>query len=331
MKLLQGISLNLIHTSSFKPAWWLHNRHAQTIWPSLFRLRPLISLRRERLELPDGDFLELDWTAENNGPIVVLLHGLEGNDQSHYAKSLLKHLGQMGLQAVMIYFRGCSGTVNRLPRAYHSGETGDTAYVVSQLQQRFPNRPIYAIGISLGGNVLLKWLGETSQANPLSGAIAVSVPFDLANAAEQLNQPESRVYQRYLIRSLQTSLQRRLDKMPLPIDHTSALSCKTIRDYDELVTAPMHGFVSAEDYYQKSSSRQYLSGIRTPTLILHAKDDPFMSPAAIPVEQELSSYVTLELADHGGHVGFISGHLPIRPRYWLEQRISRFFAERITA
>lgn len=320
----------MVTSSTFKPAWWLRNRHAQTIWPSVFRKRPKLPLFRERLELPDGDFLDLDWTATNPGPIVLLLHGLEGNDESHYAKGLLKHLSQLGLQAVIMYFRGCNGEMNRLPRAYHSGETGDVSYVVSQLTARFPDRPVYAIGISLGGNVLLKWLGETGQANPLAGAIAISVPFDLSNAADQLNRPGSRIYQRHLLNKLQNSLKRRLAHMPLPIDKDKALSCKTLRQYDDLVTAPLHGFSDANDYYSKSSSRQYLSAIEIPTLILHARDDPFMTTDAIPTTEELSDKVMLELADQGGHVGFVSGHLPFRPRYWLEQRISQFFRDQTT-
>ena len=320
----------MITQSTFKPAWWLHNRHAQTIWPSLFRRRPKIALRRERLELPDGDFIDLDWAPSQTGPIVLLLHGLEGNDNSHYAKSLLQRLNRLGMQGLLMYFRGCNGEMNRLPRAYHSGETGDVSHVVAQLTARFPGRPIYAIGVSLGGNVLLKWLGETGKSSPLTGAIAISVPFDLANAADQLNRPGSRIYQRHLLSELQSSLKQRLQQMILPIDTDRALTCKTIRQYDDLVTAPLHGFRDSVDYYDRSSSRQFLSAIRVPTLILHARDDPFMTSEAIPAATELSLQVTLELAEHGGHVGFISGPIPFQARYWLEERVSRFFAEQAT-
>ena len=319
----------MITTSSFKPAWWMRNRHTQTIWPSLFRVRAKISLRRERLEIPDGDFLDLDWSENSTGPIVILLHGLEGNDNSHYARTLLKHLSQNGFQAVLMYFRGCSGEINRLPRAYHSGETGDLSCVVAELQARFPDRAIFVIGISLGGNVLLKWLGETGHDNPLSGAIAVSVPFDLANASDQLNRPESKIYQAYLINKLQASLQQRLEKMQLPIDKDKALSCKTIRDYDELITAPLHGFLGAADYYQKSSCRQYLHNIQVPTLIIHSLDDPFMTQTAVPEEKELSESVRLELSARGGHVGFLGGVVPFLPNYWLEKRISNFLLDKI--
>jgi len=321
----------LIIQSSFTPAWWLRNRHAQTIWPNLFRRHPALPLIRERLELPDGDFIDLDWTAKNHNPIVLLLHGLEGNAESHYIKGLLNHLVQINFQAVTMHFRGCSGEVNRLPRAYHSGDTEDLAFVVKQLTTRFPDRPIYGIGFSLGGNVLLKWLGETIQANPLRAAVAVSVPFDLANAAQQLNQGSSRLYQAYLVRKLQRSLRLRLNNVTLPVDSTKALSCKTIREYDDCVTAPLHGFVSADDYYRKSSSRQFLSTIEIPSLIIHAQDDPFMTADAIPTAAELADKVTLELSARGGHVGFIEGYFPFKARYWLEQRISQFLIEQTTA
>ncbi|MFC1684924.1 hydrolase [Pseudomonadota bacterium] len=317
---------HLIIQSSFKPAWWLRNRHAQTIWPSLFRRCPELSLYRERLELPDGDFIDLDWTAEDNNPLVLLLHGLEGNERSHYVRTLQSHLNQNGYQSVMMYFRGCSGEVNRRARAYHSGETGDLDFVVSHIRQRFPDRLFHAIGVSLGGNVLLKWLGETAELNPLSSAIAISVPFDLSNAANQLNNGHSRIYQRYLLNKLQSSLRQRLRHMALPINVKQSRACNTIRKYDELVTAPLHGFADADDYYTRSSSRQYLSTIHVPTLIVHSKDDPFMTEDAIPTIDELSDQVTLELTEKGGHVGFVSGHIPFLPHYWLEKRIVQFLA-----
>jgi len=276
------------------------------------------------MELPDGDFIDLDWTDHNEGPVVILLHGLEGNSHSHYAKGLLKQLHDNGYQAVLMYFRGCNGEINRLPRAYHSGETGDIGFVAQQIKQRFPERNIYGIGISLGGNVLLKWLGESGENNILDKAVAVSVPFDLLNAATQLNQPESRIYQRHLVNKLQSSLHQRLIKMSLPIDKEKATKCKTIWEYDDHVTAPLHGFINATDYYQKSSSRQYLKHIKIPTLIIHSSDDPFMTTTALPEENELSSDIFFELSVHGGHVGFISGNLPFKPEYWLEHRCCQF-------
>jgi len=315
----------LIIQSSFRPAWWLKNGHAQTLWPSLFRPRPDIPLTRERLELADGDFLDLDWGRENSGPLVLILHGLEGNDQSHYTRTLLKHLSEQGLHPLLMYFRGCSGEANRLPYAYHSGETGDLAYVIQHLMRRYPHKQIYAVGFSLGGNVLLKWLGETGRNNPLAAAAAVSVPFVLENAADKLNRGISRLYQHYLMGKLHQSLKRKIALFDLPVDIQSAMQSKTIRAYDDLVTAPLHHFRNADDYYRQSSSRRYLHSIAKPTLIIHAEDDPFMTKAAIPVSSELSKEVILELSTHGGHVGFITGRQAFKPVYWLEQRLSDYF------
>ena len=314
----------MIVNSSFQPAWWLKNRHAQTLWPSLFRRRPDIPLKRERLELTDGDFLDLDWAEENNGPLVLILHGLEGNSHSHYARPLIQHLSTQGLHPVLMYFRGCSGEANRLPRAYHSGETGDLAQVMQHLMSRYPQKQIFAIGFSLGGNVLLKWLGETGRDNPLNAAAAVSVPFDLANAANKLNHGFARLYQHHLLNKLQESLRHKIALVDMPMDVQGALQCKSIRSYDDLVTAPLHQFRDAEDYYRQSSSRYYLKTITKPTLIIHAEDDPFMTRMAIPKPSELSAAVTLELSRHGGHVGFIGGRQACKPVYWLEQRLADY-------
>ena len=313
----------MIIKSNFRPAWWLKNCHAQTLWPSLFRPRSAITLTRERLELADGDFLDLDWGMENSGPLVLILHGLEGNDRSHYTRPLLQYLSGQGLHPLLMYFHGCSNEVNRLPRAYHSGETTDLDAVVQHLKTRYPDKPIYAVGFSLGGNVLLKWLGETGSDNPLTAAAAISVPFDLDNTATKLNSGISRIYQRYFMDKLHRSLQRKISHVELPVDVLTALQSKTIREYDDQVTAPLHQFRDADDYYQQSSSRHYLHAIAKPTLIIHAEDDPFMTRAAIPTQAELSDQITLELCRHGGHVGFIAGHA-FKPVYWLEQRLSDY-------
>ncbi|MDH5182141.1 MAG: hydrolase, partial [Gammaproteobacteria bacterium] len=311
----------MISGSTFKPAWWLLNRHAQTIWPTLFRKRFKQDFQRIRFELPDGDFVDVDWTLDNGGPLVIILHGLEGNIHSHYATSMLQHLAQSGFTAGLLYFRGCSGEANRLPRAYHSGDTADVAFVVNQIKQQYPERKCFAVGFSLGGNVLLKWLGETGSANPLNAAVAVSVPFELARASQQLNEGFSKIYQKHLLDKLLRSLARKRD-MTTPFDIEHALESKTIYEFDERVTAPVHGFTDAMDYYEKSSCRQFLSTISIPTLIIHAEDDPFMTPDVIPGEHELSPGTRLELSKQGGHMGFVSGPVPFRPIYWLEQRIS---------
>ncbi len=311
-------------SDAFKPAWWCRGPHLQTLWPYLFRRTPHVELKRERLELPDGDFLDLDWTPNADGPVVLVLHGLEGSSNSKYARGLLKAVHDRGWRGAVMHFRGCSGEPNRLPRSYHSGETGDLAHVVDVLRRREPGTPLFVVGFSLGGNVLLKWLGGMGKQAPIKAAVAVSVPFQLAESARRLERGFSQIYQWGLMRSLRQSVaeKRKRMKLPLKIEDLSAL--RSFRDFDEHVTAPLHGFAGADDYYERSSSRQYLKGIQVPTLVIHARDDPFMTEAAIPQDGDLSSAIELELYDSGGHVGFIGGTGRLRPGYWLEARVMQY-------
>lgn len=316
--------------ADFTPAWWCRGAHCQTLWRQLFR-RPCMALRRERLELPDGDFLDLDWTASPNAavtaPLVLVLHGLEGSSRSVYAQGLLAALVKHGFRGAVLHFRGCSGEPNRMSRSYHSGETQDLALVMDILKQRHVG-PLGVVGFSLGGNVLLKWLGETGT-RAVDAAVAVSVPFELARAADRLNRGFSRLYQWALLKSLKRGLARKARRVPLPVDLDAVERAKTFWHFDDAVTAPLHGFADVHDYYCKASSRQYLAGIAVPCLILHAADDPFMTPAAIPAAPELSATTRLEIAAHGGHVGFVAGAWPWAPRYWLERRICAYLTERL--
>lgn len=311
--------------SDFRPAWWLPGPHAQTLFPFIARRRLDIKTKRERLTLPDGDFLDLDWAlgAPESSPLVLVLHGLEGSRRSHYAGGLLQSLNRSGLRAVLMHFRGCSGEPNRLPRSYHSGETGDLDWVVGELRRRDPHAPLAVVGFSLGGNVLLKWLGECGDQVPVQAAVAVSVPFSLAIAARRLDRGLSRLYQAYLLRKLRHSLSIKRQRMALPIELPTLRGLRNFRRFDDAVTAPLHGFANVDDYYTRASSRPFLKRIRCPTLVLHAKDDPFMSPEVVPTPAELSSSVRLELSAQGGHVGFVASRGG-RPRYWLEERIPRF-------
>jgi predicted alpha/beta-fold hydrolase len=312
----------------FKPAWWLRNPHLQTMWPTLCR-RPIknLPLRRERFELPDGDFVDLDWAGSGNGPIVLVLHGFEGSIDSSYAKGMLLAIKQQGWRGVFMHFRGCSGEHNRKPHSYHSGDTGDVAEVVKEIKLREPDTLLAAVGFSLGGNVLLKWLGETRDQNPLHAAIAISVPFELHKAADKICQGFSRFYQWYMLRSVQKRLEQKFLQQPPPIKFPPFSQLRTIRDFDDKVTAPMHGFSGVQEYYTLSSSRQFLQHIRVPTLLLHAKDDPFMTQEVIPHPHELSEVVRLEVTETGGHVGFVTGKFPWRAEYWLEQRVPIFLRE----
>jgi hypothetical protein len=251
---------------------------------------------------------------------VLVLHGLEGSLESHYAAGLLNALATAGYNAGLMYFRGRSGEPNRLPRGYHSGETGDLEYVVRYICERYA-QPLSVIGFSLGGNVLLKWLGEKGDETGIQQAIAISVPFDLDAAARQLDRGFSRLYRNHLLRKMRASVIRKaaLHTLPWPVARLEEL--RSFRAFDDAITAPLHGFRDVDDYYRQASSRQFLRHIRIPTLILQSADDPFLPAAALPIDSELAGSVTLELSPHGGHVGFVSGHLPFRPRYWLEHRI----------
>jgi predicted alpha/beta-fold hydrolase len=310
----------MIKQSTFKPAWWLPGPHLQTLWPLTRRRRPDPQMREERIELPDGDFLDITWLGHNTGPTVLLLHGLEGSIQSHYAATLMSALNTREFNLVFMHFRGCSGEPNRLPRGYHFGETCDLGFMVDLIGERL-KRPLDAVvGFSLGGNVLLKWLGVQAGDCPLKTAIAVSVPFLLSDSATRMNQGLSKYYQAHLMKSMKRSYREKFSHIPSPLS-VDVGQLQSFWAFDEQITAPLHGFAGAEEYYAKSSSRQYLGRIAVPTLILHARDDPFMWPDTVPADTELSNTVTLELSDHGGHVGFVSGALPWRPHYWLEQRI----------
>ncbi len=316
--------------SSFKPAWWLPGPHMQTIWPALCR-RELknIVLKRERFELEDGDFIDLDWTEKKEGPIVLILHGLEGSIHSSYAKGMLHAIQQQGWRGVFMHFRGCSGEMNRHPQSYHSGDTKDVARIVDALRQREKCNTVAAIGFSLGGNVLLKWLGEMGADIPLCAAVGISVPFELGKSAARVQQGFSRVYQQHFMRSLRKKIQDKFETQPAPIPLPVLNELHSVREFDDKVTAPLHGFADAEDYYQRCSSRQFLKNIAVPTLLLQSKDDPFMTIDLLPDQQELSSHVKFELTEQGGHVGFVSGFIPWRPLYWLEKRVPEFLSEHL--
>lgn len=313
----------MITHSEFEPAWWCRGRHLQTLFPSLFRRRVIPALRRQRVELPDGDFLDIDWTALPGKRRVLVLHGLEGSLESHYSGGLLKYLAQHGYRAGLMYFRGRSGTPNRLPRGYHSGDTGDLDYVVNHLHGTCPGQLLAVIGFSLGGNVLLKWLGERGAGAPLATAIAVSVPFDLDSAARQLERGLSRIYRNHLLGRLRQAVIAKSARHPAPVPLRELPRLNSFHAFDDAVTAPLHGFRDVADYYQRSSSKPFLRHIRIPTLILQARDDPFLPPSALPDDSELNEYTRLELSGHGGHVGFVAGNSPFHPVYWLEQRIVR--------
>jgi uncharacterized protein len=314
--------------SHFKPAWWLKNPHLQTLWPQVIRFDADLSLRKERFELRDGDFLDLVWAGKGTGPIVIVLHGLGGSIDSHYVKSTLKTIVDTGCRGVLMHFRGSSGEPNRRHRLYDASDTSDLQEFVIALMKKEPDTPLAAVGFSLGGGLLLKWLGETRQCNPLRAAVAVSVPFIVEKALERVRKGFSRFYHHMILQQLRGEvLDKYKSKETAPIDLKEFSKITDFHDYNRLFVTPVHGYLSVEDYYQRASCRQYLCNIEVPTLIIHAEDDPFMTPDVIPNEDELSPFVTLEVSKHGGHCGFISGSGKKfgRAKYWLAQRIPEFF------
>jgi len=311
--------------NSFKPSWWLRHPHSQTLYPAFFRKKVHIDLHKERLTTPDGDFLDIAYPDDNGGKLVLVFHGLEGSLQSHYAKGMVKALYDAGLFPIFMHFRGCSGEANRLTRRYHSAETSDPTFLLNTFRHRYPNRDTYAVGFSLGGNMLLKWLSQLQENSLIKKAVAISVPFDLSICSDRLQQGLSRVYLRHLLKNLHKGIQRKHEVGLFPANYEKAIKSKTFWEFDEHATAPLHGFAGADDYYAKCSSRFYLKTIKTPTLIIQAKDDPFITPEALPSKDELSDFITMELTDKGGHVGFISGNNPFNLNYWAEQRTIEFF------
>ena len=260
---------------------------------------------------------------------MIVLHGLEGSLQSPYARGMLAAIARRGWRGVMMHFRGCGGEPNRRARSYHSGETEDLRYLIGVLRAREPQAKLAAVGFSLGGNALLKYLGEAPDRTGLNAAVAVSVPFELALCAERLQRGFSRLYQWHLLRSLRRKALHKLRRFDLPVTPQSLRQCRDFRQFDDKVTAPLHGFDGVDDYYRRCSSRQFLRAIAVPTLAIQSGDDPFMTAGVIPDPAELAPSVRLEVTARGGHVGFISGAVPFQARYWLEERVPAFLHEHL--
>jgi predicted alpha/beta-fold hydrolase len=325
-------SQSKIVISDFKPPWWATNRHVQTIYPRFFKRRAKIQIRRQRLPLPDDDFVNLAWIGDAKAAkgIVTIFHGLEGSINSHYAHDMAANLQAQGYLVVLMHFRGCGGEQNLLPRAYHSGETEDAWYFLNWLNQQYPTLKKVAIGYSLGANMLLKLLGEQVQQKFLQAAVAISPPFRLEQCAASIDQGFSRLYQSYLLKSMVNNLLKKMrtidyeDRLSITQDEVKKL--KNFREFDENVTAPIHGFSGADDYYQRCSAVGFMKNIITPTLVLHAKDDPFMNQEVLPTESELSANVRLEMSEKGGHCGFMQGS-PWQPSIWTHNRVNDFVGE----
>lgn len=322
---------------------WLPGGHLQTVYPVLCAPRPPVHYRRQRWDTADGDFIDLDWAESGDHaaqpderhaspnvapgtPLIALFHGLEGSSRSHYAAALMSATLAQDWTGVVIHFRGCSGEANRLPRAYHSGDSTEIDWILRRLKAEHPRCDVLTVGVSLGGNALLKWLGEQGDAaTPIvSGACAISAPVDLMAAGEALGQGLNRLYARHFLTTLKRKSLDKLRRFPGLFDRGRLIAASTLREFDDAVTAPLHGFADTDDYWTRASSKPWLRSIAVPTLLVNARNDPFLPDRALPQAAELSPQVTPEFPDEGGHAGFVRGHFP-GSLDWLPKHVFEFF------
>ena len=307
----------------FKTPFWLPNGHLQTIYPAVFLRKPAVAFRRERWATPDHDFIDIDFVDGPPGaPFVVLFHGLEGSSDSHYARALMADVAARGWSGAVAHFRGCSGDANLAPRFYHSADAAEVDWIVRRLRARVEGK-FYAAGVSLGGNALLRWLGESQHAAEklVDAACAVSAPLDLARGGAALSSGFNRIYTRMFLQTLKPKCLAKLEQFPGLFDREAMLGARNMHDFDEAVTAPLHGFDNADDYWDRGSAKHILGDITVPTLVLNARNDPFLPGIYLP--QRASPSVVLDYPEHGGHVGFAAGPLP-GSLGWLPQRLIHF-------
>lgn len=309
---------------------WLANAHLQTIYGATLAPAPRIAFRRERWDTPDGDFVDVDFVDGPAGtPWVHLFHGLEGSSNSPYARMLMREVQSRGWRGSVFHFRGCSGEPNRLARAYHSGDTAEIDWALRRVKGLTGPAPVYAAGVSLGGNAFSKWLGERGEAAAalVEAAAAVSAPLDLMAAGEALGRGFARVYSWRFLGTLKKGALAKLERFPGLYDAATVRRARSLRDFDNVVTAPLHGFRDTDDYWTRASAKPLLHGVRVPLLLLNARDDPFLPAAALPTERDVSSAVKLEFPARGGHVGFVTGPFPGHIE-WLPRRLLHFFEQR---
>lgn len=304
---------------------WLPGGHLQTIYPATCIAKPKVAYRRERWPTPDGDFIDIDFIdGKPDRPFIVLFHGLEGSSDSHYARSLMARATALGWSGAVPHFRGCSGELNHAPRFYHSGDANEVDWIVRRLvgERKKPGTKFYVAGVSLGGNALLRWLGESQhQAEIVDAACAISAPLDLAGGGAALSRGLNMIYTRVFLQTLKPKCLQKLKQFPGLFDRDVMLRARNLYEFDNIVTAPLHGYRDTDDYWHRASAKHVLSDITVPTLVLNAKNDPFLPAHHLP--RTASPTVTLEYPEHGGHVGFAVGGPPGRID-WLPQRILNF-------
>lgn len=318
-----------MRVQAYRAPLWLPGGNAQTVYAALFAPLPRIAPRRERWETPDGDFIHVErLDGPRDAPLFVLFHGLEGGARSHYVRAILHAVRAHGWRAAMPLWRGCSGEPNLLQRAYHSGDAAEIDWILRRFAAEGEGAPLYAAGVSLGGNVLLKWLGESDDAalRLVRGAVSVCAPLDLSAAADALERGFNRaVYTRMFLATLKRKTAEKLQRFPALCDGERMRRARTLREFDDVVTAPLHGFRDAADYYARSSAKPWLRSIRVPTLVLNARNDPFLPSRHLPRADDVSPCVTLEFPPGGGHLGFVDGPFPGGYR-WLPARIIEFLS-----
>ena len=314
---------------AYRAPAWLPGGHAQTIYP-YFLPRPAVRFRRERLEAPDGDVWDFDWVdadaPPDEAPLVVLFHGLEGGSGSHYARTLMAAVHALGWRGVIPHFRGCGGELNHRPRAYHSGDHEEVGAMLAAIRARVPPAtPIHAVGVSLGGSALLNWLGRAGAAAgaTLSRAAAVSAPLDLVAAGTAIDQGANRIYAHHFLSTLTPKARAIAERFPGTLDPARLVRVRSMFDFDDAVTAPLHGFAGALDYWQRASSLPWLPAIAVPTLVINARNDPFIPAASLPSAAAVGAAVMLEQPATGGHVGFLQGPFP-GELGWLARRLLEF-------
>jgi len=325
----------MITPAKFTAPLWARNAHIQTIYPKLFLRTPNVHFKSVRIDTSDGDFLDLGLSMSPSGQppkvIAVLFHGLEGSQKSHYIQHLVVKLHEHGIASIVMHFRGCSGVINNRPRAYHSGETDDAQQCLLWIKNTYPQAVLFAAGFSLGGNMLLKLLGESGDQN-LKAAVSVSAPIKLAASSDAINKGFAKRYQSHLLKTMQQNLVEKMSVMDmrshLNIKREDVGRLSTFRLFDEHVTSKLHGFDDANDYYAKSSAMSLIKKIQLPTLIIHSQDDPFTDERVIPEASQLSLKTAYEISRYGGHVGFVQGS-PWAPKLWLPERITQFFQEHL--
>lgn len=314
--------------NDYKAPWWLPGQHAETLYP-LARKGDIPRYRRVREETPDGDFVDIDWLdapSTNDAPLLLLFHGLEGSSRSHYARSLMRAVAARQWRGAVIHFRGCSGHPNRLPRAYHSGDSAEIDWMLARMRTLSGGCPLFAAGVSLGGNALLKWLGEqeATAGRYVDSAAAICPPLDLTLSGQNLARGFNRLYTQHFLRTLIPKAVNKAEAFPNQFDLERIRHARSLEDFDDAYTAPAHGFADVFDYWRRASAKPWLGAIQLPTLLISASNDPFVPREALPALKDLGSGLDFECPARGGHVGFVQGPWPGKLD-WLPQRLLAHF------